>query len=123
MTGAPALTRENPVLAKFSAALAEMYGDRLERVVLFGSRARGDAQPDSDYDVAVFLNGMKGSADRWAELRRRVPRALPAHPRNPARGAGPVTPEAARFLQNADDTLNAAGLGTSPVSVRILWAW
>jgi predicted nucleotidyltransferase len=58
MTDAPALTRENPILAKFRAALAETYGDRLERVVLFGSRARGDAQPDSDYDVAVFLNGM-----------------------------------------------------------------
>jgi predicted nucleotidyltransferase len=32
-----------------------MYGDRIERVVLFGSRARGDAQENSDYDVAVFL--------------------------------------------------------------------
>ena len=45
-----------------------MYGDRLERVVLFGSRARGDAQSDSDYDVAIFLNGMNGPSDRWAEL-------------------------------------------------------
>lgn len=70
MTDAPALTRENPILAKFRAALAEMYGDRLERVVLFGSRARGDAQPDSDYDVAIFLNGMNGPSDRWAELHR-----------------------------------------------------
>jgi uncharacterized protein len=70
MTDAPALTRKNPILARFRAALAEMYGDRLERVVLFGSRARGDAQPDSDYDVAVFLNGMNGSSDRWAELHR-----------------------------------------------------
>jgi predicted nucleotidyltransferase len=59
-----------PVLAKFRTALAEMYGPRLERVVLFGSRARGDAQPDSDYDVAVFLNGLDGSSDRWEELRK-----------------------------------------------------
>lgn len=28
---------------------------RVTRVVLFGSRARGDARPDSDYDVAVFV--------------------------------------------------------------------
>jgi uncharacterized protein len=70
MTDASSLTRANPILAKFRAALAEMYGDRLERVVLFGSRARGDAQPDSDYDVAVFLNGINGSSDRWAELHR-----------------------------------------------------
>ena len=41
------------------------YGERLSRVVLFGSRARGDASADSDYDVAVFLHSMD---DRWAEL-------------------------------------------------------
>jgi predicted nucleotidyltransferase len=44
-----------------------MYGDRAERVVLFGSRARGDAHKDSDYDVAVFLRDM---ADRAAEMNR-----------------------------------------------------
>jgi predicted nucleotidyltransferase len=44
-----------------------MYGDRLHRVVLFGSRARGDARVDSDYDVAVFL---KSLPDRWEELDR-----------------------------------------------------
>lgn len=55
----------NPiVLSKFRAALNAHYGDRLERVVLFGSRARGDARQDSDYDVAVFL---KSLSDRWAE--------------------------------------------------------
>src|SRR5580704_7509397 len=57
----------DPVLARFRRALDEMYGDQLERVVLFGSRARGDARPDSDYDVAVFL---KALPDRWAELDR-----------------------------------------------------
>jgi predicted nucleotidyltransferase len=55
----------NPIiLTKFRTALQELYGDRIERVVLYGSRARGDARPDSDYDVAVFLKNM---ADRWAE--------------------------------------------------------
>ena len=59
------MTIANPiVLSKFRAALDALYGDRIERVVLFGSRARGDALPDSDYDVAVFL---KDLADRWAE--------------------------------------------------------
>lgn len=46
---------DDPVLARFRAALDRLYGDRIERVVLFGSRARRDAQPDSDYNVAVFL--------------------------------------------------------------------
>ena len=44
-----------------------MYGERIERVVLFGSRARGDAHEDSDYDVAVFLRDM---TDRFAEMDR-----------------------------------------------------
>lgn len=56
-----------PVLSRFRAAVADAYGDRIERVVLFGSRARGGARPDSDYDVAVFLHDM---ADRWREMDR-----------------------------------------------------
>jgi predicted nucleotidyltransferase len=43
------------ILTRFRAALGEIYGDRLERVVLYGSRARGDHRPDSDYDIAVFI--------------------------------------------------------------------
>ncbi len=30
----------DPVLLRFRAALDDIYGDRIERVVLFGSRAR-----------------------------------------------------------------------------------
>jgi predicted nucleotidyltransferase len=44
-----------------------MYGERLSRVVLFGSRARGDHQADSDYDIAVFLRQMPNRSD---EIRR-----------------------------------------------------
>jgi len=55
------------ILKRFRAALDTIYGDRIERVVLFGSRARGDGGPDSDYDVAVFLRGM---SDRRAEMDR-----------------------------------------------------
>ncbi len=57
----------DPLLARFRAALDEAYGQRLERVVLYGSRARGDAGPDSDYDIAVFLRDMP---DRAVELNR-----------------------------------------------------
>ena len=57
----------DPVLSRFRAALDEIYGDQIERVVLFGSRARGDARADSDYDVAVFL---KELPDRWKERHR-----------------------------------------------------
>jgi predicted nucleotidyltransferase len=57
----------DPILSRFRAALDEMYGDQIERVVLFGSRARGEAHAESDYDVAVFL---KELPDRWSELDR-----------------------------------------------------
>jgi len=65
MTNQP--PRSNPILTRFRATLTEMYGHRLERVVLFGSRARGDAHTESDYDVAVFLHDL---ADRAAEMNR-----------------------------------------------------
>ncbi len=60
----------DPVLVRFRTALDEMFGDQIERVVLFGSRARGDAQPDSDYDIAIFL---KDFHDRWSVVDRLVP--------------------------------------------------
>jgi predicted nucleotidyltransferase len=49
----------DPIMSRFRAALDDVYGDRIERVVLFGSRARGDARPDSDYDVIVFLRDLE----------------------------------------------------------------
>ncbi|MSO99719.1 MAG: nucleotidyltransferase domain-containing protein [Acetobacteraceae bacterium] len=58
---------DDPILKRFRTALDAMYGDEIDRVVLFGSRARGDAREDSDYDVAVFL---KTLPDRWREFDR-----------------------------------------------------
>jgi predicted nucleotidyltransferase len=58
----------DPVLTRFRAAVRESYGERVERVVLFGSRARGDAKPESDYDVAVFIRDGGSFAEESARL-------------------------------------------------------
>ena len=59
---------DDPVLRRFRAALDDAYGERIERVVLFGSRARGDARPDSDYDVVVFLKDLHGFGKEAAAI-------------------------------------------------------
>jgi uncharacterized protein len=63
----PAAIIDDPTLRRFRAELDALYGERIERVVLFGSRARGEAREDSDYDVAVFLHDL---ADYWSEADR-----------------------------------------------------
>ncbi len=62
------MTAPDPVLDKFRTAITALYGPRIERIVLYGSRARGDARPDSDYDIAVFLRDL--AANRWQDIRR-----------------------------------------------------
>ena len=60
-------TLADPILARLKKELEALYGARLKRVLLYGSRARGDHQPDSDYDVLVVL---EGPIDRRSELER-----------------------------------------------------
>lgn len=38
------------------AAVEQLYGQRLQSIKLVGSRARGTARPDSDFDVLIFLD-------------------------------------------------------------------
>jgi len=47
--------KEKEVIKCFKAEVAKVLGDRLDRVVLFGSRARGDAEEDSDFDFLVIV--------------------------------------------------------------------
>jgi uncharacterized protein len=61
----PIASADSSILTRFRRFVDEAYGGRVERVVLFGSRARGDARPDSDYDIAVFI---RDQGDLWDEL-------------------------------------------------------
>lgn len=55
------------LLSELEAGLQVVYGGRLKGVYLFGSHARGDADPESDADVLVVLDRI----DRYgAEVER-----------------------------------------------------
>ena len=46
--------------------LQQTLGERLDAVVLFGSRARGEAHPESDWDLLVVVQGLPRSPlKRW----------------------------------------------------------
>ena len=56
------------LLAAIKTPLAEAFGERLKGVVLYGSEARGDSEPDSDIDVLVLLKGRSVWAPTFAAL-------------------------------------------------------
>ena len=47
--------REQEAVDVFVRRLYDRYGDRVRSAVLFGSKARGDAGPESDIDLLVTL--------------------------------------------------------------------
>ncbi|MCL1492950.1 MAG: nucleotidyltransferase domain-containing protein [Pseudanabaena sp. Salubria-1] len=49
------LTNIKPILNELKQELQKMYGDRLVKLILFGSHARGEANPDSDIDLLAVL--------------------------------------------------------------------
>ncbi len=47
-------------LAALKDQLGSLLGRALVKLVLYGSRARGDADPDSDVDVAIVFRSAEG---------------------------------------------------------------
>ncbi|MBD3285563.1 nucleotidyltransferase domain-containing protein [candidate division WOR-3 bacterium] len=60
------MVEEKKILTELRKALSELYGERLDRLVLFGSRARNDAEPESDIDVMVVLTGQVNPGEEIA---------------------------------------------------------
>lgn len=55
------------MLTQLRERLEALYGERFRKAILFGSRARGDAGPESDVDVLVVLDG---PVNVWEEITR-----------------------------------------------------
>ncbi len=53
-------------LRELKESLESLLGDRLVKMVLFGSMARGDWSDESDADVAIIIRGLT------RELKRRI---------------------------------------------------
>ena len=47
----------DPILKELKSGLTSLYRERLKRLILFGSWARGEATEDSDIDIVVVLDG------------------------------------------------------------------
>lgn len=57
ITGIKGLTSEDRrALGVFTKNLRDNLGGRVRRVVLYGSKARGQGSPDSDIDVLVIVD-------------------------------------------------------------------
>jgi uncharacterized protein len=54
------------ILAELRGRFEALYGERLGRMILFGSQARGDAELGSDIDVLVVLRGEVSPCDEIA---------------------------------------------------------
>ncbi|HLE96968.1 MAG TPA: nucleotidyltransferase domain-containing protein [Candidatus Thermoplasmatota archaeon] len=68
-TAAPEPAGVEEVLRDVRRVAAELYGERVVRLVLYGSHARGDARPGSDVDVLLVLSG---DVERGTEIARLV---------------------------------------------------
>lgn len=65
---------DDPLLAEVVRRLAEAYHP--ERIYLFGSTARGEAGPDSDYDIMIVVPDQSPPEYRNCDLAYRVLRGL-----------------------------------------------
>jgi predicted nucleotidyltransferase len=60
----PPAARTSDLPARFRERVLAALPGQVERIVLFGSRARAEAQGDSDWDFAVFLAHQPAEEDQ-----------------------------------------------------------
>jgi len=62
--------KENQAIKELVAGLKKVYGDNLSRVILYGSKARGEATEDSDIDILVVLKDIKNQSVEKMKIRQ-----------------------------------------------------
>ena len=58
------------ILNKLKTKFSQNYQDRLAQIILFGSQARNEAEPDSDIDILILL---KGEVNPVKEIKKNNP--------------------------------------------------
>ena len=58
--------KERQAATDFANRVRQQFGDQVVSVLVFGSRARGEAEPDSDMDLLVIMS------DAGPEIRRAI---------------------------------------------------
>jgi len=67
-------SRINTVIQEVVRATKDILGDRLDKVILFGSYARGDFDADSDIDICILANVPREEETQWRrDISRRIP--------------------------------------------------
>ncbi|PKN00277.1 MAG: nucleotidyltransferase domain-containing protein [Elusimicrobia bacterium HGW-Elusimicrobia-2] len=64
--------KEKRAVEELKQGLKKLYGDNLARLILYGSKARGDSEDGSDIDILVALKKMGlrfDEIDRIGEIR------------------------------------------------------
>ena len=75
------MTEEARISPEWCDAIRSWAGaiPSVDRVSLYGSRARGTPRPDSDLDLAVYVRALDGEhLDEWINNRQRWQQALSA---------------------------------------------
>lgn len=55
------------LLLEYLAAVQEIYGSHLKRVILYGSYARGDYTTDSDVDIMILVDLDENELDQYSD--------------------------------------------------------
>ena len=66
--------RINSIIQKVIRAVKDTLGDRLDKIILFGSYARGDFDAESDLDICILANVPREEETKWRrDINKRLP--------------------------------------------------